>query len=748
MSQRAFTLATVCWLLLAANGCSEDPLTQIVVVVDSDWDGFERIRIDIDGFGDGTPVNASAADGELLLPKRVALVHEGGPLGPFSLTVRGYAAGMHDPVLVEPRSDLAFERGKTRMLKIDLLFECIGMCSAGEACLAGPTCVDSGDRRATRLTPWDGEPGDLDLVYRVGNGDVVSRRDGGDGSMPVFGDGSPLPDAAGGRSGSSGGGRGGSGGRSGSGGSEPEGGVEAGAAGDDGGADAEIDAGPVMPAPAFDYVPANFDPTSPEIADIDRHAIVLDCGTSTFDSTDRSFSDWCGPEPSALLITQSDDTEAVVLVMDTLSVAAGSTLRLVGTRPVILAVFGDARVGGRIDASAEGAMPGPGADRGCEPGAGATGANGGTYNAAGGGSGGGFGSPGASGGRGAATIGTAPAAVSGGVANGSATLSPLRGGCSGGSGGRGDGATGTPGGGGGGALQISAAGRLEVYGAIRAAGGGGGVSADSEDGGGGGGSGGAILLEAQPLDLDGTAVISANGGGGGSGQASFSSNNAEAGADGAADITVAAGGSASGNGGDGGSGAARAGDAAGGSDGTTAFGNGGGGGGGGGVGRIRVNNVGVCVVRGVFSPFARVGDCPGYPALGCNALERSGRLYYFCPELDWTSARAQCEAAQLTLARIETQAENDFVSTAIAGDSWLGAADSSEGNWVWTDGTPFWIGDQTGSAVAARYNAWAAGEPNNSVTGSNSNADCAAIASDGSWSDRDCDVAHRYVCEP
>ena len=234
--------------MLAAGGCSEDPLTQIVVVVDSDWDGFERVRIDIDGFADDATVNARADDGELLLPKRVALVHEGGPLGPFSLTVRGYAAGISNPVLVEPRSELSFERGKTRMLEVHLLFACIGMCGPDQACLEGPTCVDSDDRRATQLQPWEGDPDDLDLVYRVGNGDIVGERDGGDGSVPVFGDGSPLPESDGAAAGSGGGG-----------GSEAEGGIEAGTAGADSGEDAAIDSGPVMPAPAYDYTPSNFD---------------------------------------------------------------------------------------------------------------------------------------------------------------------------------------------------------------------------------------------------------------------------------------------------------------------------------------------------------------------------------------------------------------------------------------------------------------------------------------------------------
>ena len=89
----ARALAIACLLGLPAGGCEDPSLTQLVVVIDGDWDGFELIEIEIEDFGDGRPVRAEDLT-DKPLPRRVALVHDGGPLGPFAITVRAYALGM------------------------------------------------------------------------------------------------------------------------------------------------------------------------------------------------------------------------------------------------------------------------------------------------------------------------------------------------------------------------------------------------------------------------------------------------------------------------------------------------------------------------------------------------------------------------------------------------------------------------------------------------------------------------------
>jgi hypothetical protein len=75
---------------------------------------------------------------------------------------------------------------------------------------------------------------------------------------------------------------------------------------------------------------------------------------------------------------------------------------------------------------------------------------------------------------------------------------------------------------GGGAVQLSVTGRLLVTstGSISASGGGGGAGTGSRDGGGGGGSGGAILLEANLIELEQGAWVTVHGGSGAAGNAS------------------------------------------------------------------------------------------------------------------------------------------------------------------------------------------------------------------------------------
>ena len=60
----------------------------------------------------------------------------------------------------------------------------------------------------------------------------------------------------------------------------------------------------------------------------------------------------------------------------------------------------------------------------------------------------------------------------------------------------------------------------------------------------------------------------------------------------------------------------------------------------------------------------------------------------------------------------------------------------NEGNWTWTDGTPF---------NSSLFNYWRSkqGEPNNY----NGNEDCAEITFDGRWNDNNCDVQFGFICK-
>jgi len=131
----------------------------------------------------------------------------------------------------------------------------------------------------------------------------------------------------------------------------------------------------------------------------------------------------------------------------------------------------------------------------------------------------------------------------------------------------------------------------------------------------------------------------------------------------------------------------------------------------------------------------------------------NGHLYEFINnELDWDGARAEAIAtskngAQGYLATITSAEENEFVSSRLTGEGWMGAGDfgsgdEDEGDWKWVggpeNGTSFWSGlglADGGAPVGGRYSNWNDGEPNNA-----GNEDCAQYLSGngGWWNDLPC----------
>ncbi len=355
----------------------------------------------------------------------------------------------------------------------------------------------------------------------------------------------------------------------------------------DGGHDAPAEAKKDAASTSFSFQPSNVSLTIIEKAT--AGAMDEDVAGPCVIETDTS-----GPETDCFntdgieQVTQSDGSRANVIVLKSLKIESNGAITVTGTVPLILVSLGDVTISGWIDGSSAGLSTGPG-------GGAAVGSD-----AMGLGKGGGLpaSDSAAIGGGGASYCGAG--GLGGGQTShanmyGNADLRPLAGGSSGGGGAVGSGA-------GGGAIQLVAAGTFTMEsGSYVAAGGQGGPFGGTTDqNSGGAGSGGAILVEAMSVSMDGT--LAANGAGGGGAYSSPS------GADATPNATPAPGAAGSTGNGAGGNGSA-AGKAAG-SDGLSGTGKNGGGGGGG-AGWIRISTpTGTATTGGTFSPsLSPATDC-------------------------------------------------------------------------------------------------------------------------------------------
>lgn len=138
-----------------------------------------------------------------------------------------------------------------------------------------------------------------------------------------------------------------------------------------------------------------------------------------------------------------------------------------------------------------------------------------------------------------------------------------------------------------------------------------------------------------------------------------------------------------------------------------------------------------------------------------NFLPPTGHYYEFIssPNITWTAAR---DAAALRtyfglqgyLATLTSQAEADFSGSQATGVGWIGGSDAAtEGDWRWVTGpeglanggtgTPFWLGNQTGTTTAPDFFAfWNSGEPNQAGNEDYAHiTDVSVTSSPGSWND-------------
>jgi hypothetical protein len=337
----------------------------------------------------------------------------------------------------------------------------------------------------------------------------------------------------------------------------------------DGPSEAMVDA-PFMPNPdagVLGFTPSNFNPAGVDAGDAGANWAGAQDANITTSCTN------CLPV-AAVTTAMTGGTFADIYILKSLVIAQTAALRLTGPNPVILAVLGTVEIQGQLLVNGSGAIgpnAGPGGFvGGASPGPGVGGLPGGAADPNS--NGGGASYCGVGGVAGA----TSGAAAQGGTTYGNATITPLIGGSAGG--------VVSANTAGGGALQIVAGQSITVFsfGAINAGGGG----TSNVNGTGGGASGGAILLEAPTVTINGN--LGANGGGG---MSEFN-----AGADATANDVAAAGAAPY-------AGAGSAGTMVNGSPGTAGTSTNQTGGGGGGAGRIRINtSSGSATITGIVSP--------------------------------------------------------------------------------------------------------------------------------------------------
>jgi hypothetical protein len=339
------------------------------------------------------------------------------------------------------------------------------------------------------------------------------------------------------------------------------------------------------------FAPSNVDLSGIDLSKVGDFVVDGDC---TID-TDTNLAS-CGDGAGVLgfkVATQSDGTKVGVYVARSMTIAAGKSLTVQGSLPLVFIALETITVGGLLSGSSRedvGVAGGQTQKTQRTMGAGRGGGGAGTATAASGG-----GSYCGVGGAGAAETG---AVTPGGATYGTPELTPLARGSSGG-------AADSSGGSGGGAIQLVAGTSItiEATGVVGVGAGGGGFGGISGQEANGGGSGGAILLESLAVTVAGT--LAANGGGGGAGTSSDvgaapplepGGANATANATPAAGDKAGIGPSSDGNGSaaasaNGTAGAFTAGNAA--------------GGGGGGAGRIRINTKSAqAALTGTLSPSA------------------------------------------------------------------------------------------------------------------------------------------------
>lgn len=170
MKHRALALAAC---LLAAVGCTEEKLTQLVVVIDTNLriDQMEELDVQITR-GDTVVAERTVDLAEVTWPQTIGLVYEAGELGPVRVAIEGRLGGL---AVIERAASTSFTKNETRMVPMYLLGECLAVECTGEneTCVGGELQCANENIAPSSLPAWSRKPASIGQC-EVGQGDCTA----------------------------------------------------------------------------------------------------------------------------------------------------------------------------------------------------------------------------------------------------------------------------------------------------------------------------------------------------------------------------------------------------------------------------------------------------------------------------------------------------------------------------------------------------------------------------------------------
>ena len=167
---------------LGACAADERPLTQLILVADTDLPNIDTIQFEVSDAAGTKKELAQSAHSATSGSAFVSLVRDQGSPGPITVVARGLRAGA---VLIERTQHVSFVADQTWVVPLHLFASCLKppRCTAEQACDASG-CIPK-DLTEDQLLPWTGAPPPL-------NGTSGPLSDAGTSDAQVADGGSPT----------------------------------------------------------------------------------------------------------------------------------------------------------------------------------------------------------------------------------------------------------------------------------------------------------------------------------------------------------------------------------------------------------------------------------------------------------------------------------------------------------------------------------------------------------------------------